>query len=169
MSLLARSKRSSGNIDMIKNKIIFLKINNFFKKNKISISEIQKYLKKKEFHTNKKIKINSGLNNVGSLSRTFLSSLVIILSFIAIPIVVDFSEKKNLISQSFQNDSKTKLKELLEKPETNLDDGLEKKFLFDDVYALDNMPVDTVRLSAATIQELFKSTNYNLDDVRKIN
>ena len=167
MSLLARSKRSSGNIDMIRNKIIFLKINNFFKKNKISISEIQKYLKKKEFHTNKKIKINSGLNNVGSLSRTFLSSLVIILSFIAIPIVVDFSEKKNLISQSFQNDSKTKLKELLEKPETNLDDGLEKKFLFDDVYALDNMPVDTVRLSAATIQELFKSTNYNLDDVRK--
>ena len=152
---------------MIRNKIIFLKINNFFKKNKISISEIQKYLKKKEFHTNKKIKINSGLNNVGSLSRTFLSSLVIILSFIAIPIVVDFSEKKNLISQSFQNDSKTKLKELLEKPETNLDDGLEKKFLFDDVYALDNMPVDTVRLSAATIQELFKSTNYNLDDVRK--
>ena len=58
MSLLARSKRSSGNIDMIKNKIIFLKINKFFKKNKISISEIQKYLKKKEFDINKKKKIS---------------------------------------------------------------------------------------------------------------
>ena len=167
MSLLARSKRSSGNIDMIKNKIIFLKINNFFKKNKISISEIQKYLKKKEFIRNNNKKNKPGLNNLGSLSRAFLSSLVIILAFIAIPIVVDFSEKKNLLSQSFENDSKTKLKELLEKPEPSLDDVLEKKFLFDDIFALDDAPVDTVRLSAATIQELFKSTNYNLDDVRK--
>ena len=167
MSLLARSKRSSGNIDMIKNKIIFLKINNFFKKNKISISEIQKYLKKKEFIKNNNKKNKPGLNNLGSLSRAFLSSLVIILAFIAIPIVVDFSEKKNLLSQSFENDSKTKLKELLEKPEPSLDDVLEKKFLFDDIFALDDAPVDTVRLSAATIQELFKSTNYNLDDVRK--
>ena len=167
MSLLARSKRSSGNIDMIKNKIIFLKINNFFKKNKISISEIQKYLKKKEFIRNNNKKNKPGLNNLGSLSRAFLSSLVIILAFIAIPIVVDFSEKKNLLSQSFENDSKTKLKELLEKPEPSLDDVLEKKFLFDDIFALDDAPVDTVRLSAATIQELFKSTNYILDDVRK--
>ena len=150
---------------MIKNKIIFLKINNFFKKNKISISEIQKYLKKKEYNINKKK--NFELNNLGSISRTFLSSLIIILAFIAVPIVVDFSGKKNLISQSFENNSKTKLKELLEKPESNLDDVLEKKFLFDDIFALDDAPVDTVRLSAATIQELFKSTNYNLDDVRK--
>ena len=152
---------------MIKNKMIFLKINDFFKKNKISISEIQRYLKKKEFKISKKSKDNLELNNLGSLSRTFLSSLVIILVFIAVPVVVDFFEKKNLLSQSFENDSKTKLKELLEKPESNLDDGLEKKFLFDDIFALDDAPVDTVRLSAATIQELFKSTNYNLDDVRK--
>ena len=80
---------------------------------------------------------------------------------------MDFSEKKSLISQSFENDSKNQLKKLLEKPESNLDDALEKKFLFDDIFALDDAPVDTVRLSAATIQELFKSTNYNLDDVRK--
>ena len=152
---------------MIKNKLMLLKINKFFKRNKISIPEIQKYLKKKEFSINKKSKNNSELNNLGSLSRTFLSSLVIIFAFIALPPIIDFAEKKNLISKSFENDSKTKLKELLEKPESNLDDGLEKKFLFDDIFALDDTPVDTVRLSAATIQELFKSTNYNLDDVRK--
>tara|TARA_B110000046_G_scaffold123130_1_gene129683 strand:- start:327 stop:1532 length:1206 start_codon:yes stop_codon:yes gene_type:complete len=167
MSLLARSKRSSGNIDMIKNRLVFLKINKFFKKNKISLSEIQKYLKTKKNNIHKKSKNNSKLNNLGPLSRTFLSSLVIILTFIAIPVVIEFSERKNLISQSFENDSKTKLKKLLAKPESNLDDGLEKKFLFDDIFALDDTPVDTVRLSAATIQELFKSTNYNLDDVRK--
>ena len=31
----------------------------------------------------------------------------------------------------------------------------------------DESPTDTVRLSASTIEELFKSTNYNLEDVRK--
>ena len=31
----------------------------------------------------------------------------------------------------------------------------------------DEQPTDTVRLSASTIEELFKSTNYNLEDVRK--
>ena len=113
---------------MIKNQLMLLKINKFFKRNKISIPEIQKYLKKKEFSINKKSKNNSELNNLGSLSRTFLSSLVIIFAFIALPPIIDFAEKKNLISKSFENDSKTKLKELLEKPESNLDDGLEKNF-----------------------------------------
>tara|TARA_B100000787_G_scaffold140180_1_gene109160 strand:+ start:805 stop:1425 length:621 start_codon:yes stop_codon:yes gene_type:complete len=152
---------------MIKNKLAILKINRFFKRNKISIFEIQKYLKTKEFNINKKSKSKSELDILGSISRAFLSSLVIIFTFIAIPVFIDFSEKKTLLSQSFENDSKIKLKELMEKPESNLDDGLEKKFLFDDIFALDDTPVDTVRLSAATIQELFKSTNYDLDDVRK--
>ena len=31
---------------------------------------------------------------------------------------------------------------------------------------LENLPTDTVRLSAATIEQLFEDTNYNLDDVR---
>ena len=152
---------------MIKNKLAILKINRFFKRNKISISEIQKYLKTKEFNINKKSKSKSELDNLGSISRALLSSLVIILTFIAIPVFIDFSEKRTLLSQSFENDSKNQLKKLLEKPESNLDDALEKRFLFDDILALDDAPVDTVRLSAATIQELFKSTNYDLDDVRK--
>ena len=113
---------------MIKNKLAILKINRFFKRNKISISEIQKYLKTKEFNINKKSKSKSELDNLGSISRALLSSLVIILTFIAIPVFIDFSEKKTLLSQSFENDSKIKLKELLEKPESNLDDGLEKNF-----------------------------------------
>ena len=39
--------------------------------------------------------------------------------------------------------------------------------MFEDILAFDEEPIDAVRLSAATIEELFKSTNYNLDDVRK--
>ena len=34
---------------MIKKKLTVLKINNFFSKNKISISEIQKFIKEKKF------------------------------------------------------------------------------------------------------------------------
>ena len=75
---------------MIKDQIILSKINKFFKKNKISISELQKYLKKKEFKINKTNKTDSELINLGSLSRTFLSSLIIIFAFISIPIVMDF-------------------------------------------------------------------------------
>ena len=48
-----------------------------------------------------------------------------------------------------------------------MDNGLNQAFLFDDVLQYDEQPMDTVRLSAATIEELFKSTNYNLEDVRK--
>ena len=39
--------------------------------------------------------------------------------------------------------------------------------MFEDILIFDEQPVDTVRLSAATIEELFRSTNYNLEDVRK--
>ena len=71
------------------------------------------------------------------------------------------------ISKDFENNSKTNLKKLLDNPDPKLDDGLEKKFLFDDILTFDDGQTDTVRLSASTIEELFRSTNYNLDDVRK--
>ena len=44
---------------------------------------------------------------------------------------------------------------------------MDKNFLFEDIFVFDEEPIDAVRLSATTIEELFKSTNYNLDDVRK--
>ena len=48
-----------------------------------------------------------------------------------------------------------------------LDIELNQNFLFEDILQFDEEPIDTVRLSASTIEELFKSTNYNLNDVRK--
>ena len=56
---------------------------------------------------------------------------------------------------------------MLKNPESKLDQGVNRKFLFDDILQFEEQPNDTIRLSAATIVELFKSTNYNLDDVRK--
>ena len=58
-------------------------------------------------------------------------------------------------------------KKILKNQDLKLDDGLDEKFLFEDVLTFDEQPKDSVRLSAATIEELFKSTDYNLEDVRK--
>jgi len=50
---------------------------------------------------------------------------------------------------------------------SKIDEGLNLKNLFDDVFKFDDLPSDTVRLSASTIEQLFKETDYNLKDVRK--
>ena len=149
----------------MKNKISLSKINKYLEKNKISILEIQKYLKKKGFNVSKESKNNKG--SLGSLSRTFISSLIIISIFSILPTILEFTKDRKYLSKDFENNSKSNLKKLLKDPETKLDSDLEEKFLFDDVLAFDDVPTDTVRLSASTIQELFKSTNYNLADVRK--
>ncbi|WP_415320858.1 glucosaminidase domain-containing protein [Candidatus Pelagibacter sp. Uisw_092] len=134
---------------------------------KISILEIKKYLKKKGFVVFKKKKDNQQKATFYLLSRTFLSSLVIISTFIIIPVISDFSEKNRLISKNFENNSKNNLKKLLDNQEAKLDEELNQEFLFEDVLQFDEQPTDTVRLSASTIEELFKSTDYNLEDVRK--
>ena len=150
---------------MMKNKISLSKINKYLEINKISILEIQKYLKKKGFNVSKESKNNK--ESLGSLSRTFISSLIIISIFSILPTILEFTEDRKLLSKDFENNSKSNLKRLLKDPESKLDSDLEEKFLFDDVLAFDVVPTDTVRLSASTIQELFKSTNYNLADVKK--
>jgi len=47
------------------------------------------------------------------------------------------------------------------------DKVLNRNLLFEDILTFDERPTDSVRLSATTIEELFKSTNYTLEDVRK--
>ena len=99
MSLFARSKRSGCSIDMINNQITLSKINKYFKKNKVSISEIQKYLKKKGFTISKKKDVKEE-SNPGSLSRTFLSSLIIIAIFSIAPLVNDITKKNRIFSKN---------------------------------------------------------------------
>jgi Bax protein len=72
-----------------------------------------------------------------------------------------------MFSKIQENNSKNKLKKLLKDPSQQLDNGVAQEFLFDDVLNFDEQRPDTVRLSAATIIELFKSTGYSLKDVRK--
>ena len=53
---------------------------------------------------------------------------------------------------------------LLEKQEENDVDSYQ---VFEDIFEFESIPSDTVRLSAPTILQLFKDTNYTLDDVRR--
>ena len=152
---------------MIKNKITLLKINKYLTKNNISIVEIKKYLKKKGFNVIKKNKSIIGEGSLDSLFKTLVSSLIIILIFSISPIISEFTKDKIILSKDFGNNSKQDFEKLLKGENLVLDEGVNNKFLFEDILEFDDQPVDSVRLSAATIEELFKSTNYDLDDVRK--
>ena len=134
---------------------------------KISIFEIKKYLNKKGFIVKKKSNPQKQESGIDTLSRTFLSSLIIISIFFIAPIAINLTKEKMIFSKDYENNSKNNLKKLLENKITKLDDGLNKKFLYEDVLTFDEQPTDAILLSAATIEELFKSTNYNLEDVRK--
>ena len=136
------------------------------KKKKFSINQIKKLLKKHPFITSQK-KNEKEENNIINVARTFLASLIIIFSFFISPMFVEFSKNKLLFSSDFENNSKTNLKKLLEKKNTELDQDINRKFLYEDILTFQEQPTDSVRLSAATIEELFRSTNYNLKDVRK--
>ena len=135
-------------------------------KKKISILEIKNFLKKRGLVIKKKEnKIKN--SKFGSLPRTFLTSLIIISVFFISPIVNDLSKQSNFLFKNKENYSKNNLKRLAESQNFKLDDELNQKFLFEDILEFDDKPTDDVRLSASTIEELFKSTNYNLSDVRK--
>jgi len=135
------------------------------KNSEYSISIFKKYLKKKGLVENKIQK--KSINDIGSISRTLISSLIIVSVFFIAPIISNFAKKKTQYSKDFQNNSTNSIKKLLNNPKSNLDSGLNKKFVFEDVLNYEDLSVDTVRLSATTIEELFKSTNYSLEDVRK--
>ena len=136
-------------------------------KNKISILEIKKYLKKKGFTITKQRLATLQGSNLGSISRTILSSLAVIFVFFLMPIVLDYKQERAIYSKDYENTSKDKFKKTMEGRTSKVDEALDNKFLFEDVLEFDEQPTDTVRLSALTIEELFKSTNYNLEDVRK--
>ena len=137
------------------------------KKQTFPVLQIKKYLREKGFTIIKKKQNVKEGSNLGSISRTILSSLVIISFFSIMPLIVNFTKERVNFSKGLENNSKNKLNILLEKRDLKIDGALDQKYLFEDILTFDDQPVDTVRLSAATIQELFISTNYDLKDVRK--
>ena len=106
-------------------------------------------------------------NDLGSIPRIFISSLILIFFFYSMPIFISFINKDNL---EFQNNSKAVLAYTLNsknnsaKEKTEL---LDEKDLLIDIFSLNELEVDTVRLNASTIKQLFEDTKYTLEDVRE--
>ena len=109
-------------------------------------------------------------NNLGSIARTILSSLVIIFGFYSLPLIVKFTDNKILNSKESKNSSKTVLAYSLDKQKNELPDIKEEydeRDLLSDIYSLNEKKTDAVRLDASTIKQLFEDTDYKLDDIRK--
>ena len=140
-----------------------------FKRKKINLSTIKKLLIEKGFVIKKK-KNFFHFNDLRSFYYTILSSFVIILISFFIPLSVDIGKNIKVNKSTVDNNSNLNFQKVLDgKPlkNENIDEGLNIKNLFEDIFSFEEVPTDTVRLSASTIDQLFKETNYNLDDVRK--
>ena len=105
--------------------------------------------------------------NIGSLPRIFISSILLITFFYSMPIIVNFAKNKNT---AFQNKSKAVLAYTLKNGSSNNENNdkiLNEQDLLVDIFSLNDLETDTVRLNASTIKQLFEDTKYTLKDVRK--
>ena len=137
-------------------------------KNNNQLELIFKYNKNNNIKDhNKDLSFNYS-NAVNSISRIFLSSFVLISFFYIMPLFISFTEK-NFNTKEFKNNSKNILAYTLNKQNENKENTKsqnEDDLLFD-IFSLNDLESDTVRLSASTIKQLFEDTDYNLQDVRK--
>ncbi len=104
---------------------------------------------------------------IGSLPRIFITSIVVIFFFYSMPLVLEFVNNKN---NAFTNNSKSVLVYTLNNGSNNNESNdriLNEKDLLVDIFSLNDLETDTVRLNASTIKQLFEDTNYTLTDVRK--
>ncbi len=121
-------------------------------------------MRKNFFKINLKLLDQRGL---GSIFKAFLSSIFLITFFYSVPSFINYSKYK---STEYKNNSKAVLAYTLNnKSDKNLseNDFLDENDLLRDIFSLNDLETDTVRLNASTIKQLFEDTNYTLDDVRK--
>ena len=152
---------------MFKNSKINLKI---LKKPKLNLKQIRKIISERGFVLKKKRNFFN-FSELRSLYYTIASSLVLILIFFLLPLSIDVKEELQVTKQSIDNNSKVDFQKVLEgkplKEKEDVDQILDTKNLFEDIFSFDEMPTDTVRLSASTVKELFKDTEYDLNEIRK--
>ena len=118
-------------------------------------------MKIKKKYKNLDLSIKKSLN---TLSRIFISSFLLISFFYIMPLFLNFADK-NLNTKEFTNNSKKILAYTLNGNGNDNEIINEEEVLFD-IFSLNDLQSDTVRLSASTIKQLFEDTDYNLKDVR---
>ncbi len=147
---------------MIKSNLSYkklLKLNKLFKNKIILMSKIDK---------TQSISFNKLLK---SFYRTSFASLIIISFFAITPKIIEIKKILNLNNYEAENKSKLILEKVLngENFEDLIDNDNESysAFIYDDVLVEQAPSNDDERLDAIILQELFKTINYDLNDVRK--
>ena len=123
-------------------------------------------MKKRVFKNNIKLLKFFDQRDLGSIPRVLVSAVLVIFFFYSAPIMINFADKENI---TFQNNSKKVLAYTLKNQDSIDKDNqiLNEKDLLVDIFSLNELETDTVRLNASTIKQLFEDTNYSLKDVRE--
>ena len=137
-----------------------------FKELKRILSKQGIVIKRKPFSN-----INFRFDEFKSLYLTGLASFLIVTFSFIIPLSIDIDNQIASNSNSKINNSKTDFEKVLSgesiDDKEKVDEGLDLSNILEDVFKFDELPEDTVRLSASTIEQLFKDTNYSLSEVRR--
>ena len=139
-------------------------------KKKISLSYLKKIINEKGFVLKKKTNFFN-FKELRSFYLTSLTGLILIIFFSLLPLSVNIKKDIELNKQTVDNSSSLDFQKVLEGKSIdneNLDKGLDIKDLFEDIFSLnEDAQTDVVRLSASTVKELFKDTDYSLKDIRE--
>ncbi len=137
-----------------------------FKELKRILSKQGIVIKRKPFSS-----INFRFDEFKSLYLTGVASFLIVMFSFIIPLSVDIDNQIASNNDSKINNSKADFEKVLSgesiDDKKKLDEGLDLSNILEDVFKFDELPEDTVRLSASTIEQLFKDTNYSLSEVRR--
>ena len=121
----------------------------------------RKYLKLFKFFDQRKI---------GSIPRILISSMIIVSFFYFAPFIANYKNNNLFNAKEYQNNSKAVLAYTLNKKNDGIDvdsKNINEKDLLFDIFSLNDLETDTVRLDASTIKQLFDDTDYKLKDVRE--
>ena len=105
--------------------------------------------------------------DLGTLPKILISSIVLVFIFYSMPLIINYSKNKSF---EVKNNSKAVLAYTLNNDGQNLEENnkiLNENDLLRDIFSLNDLETDTVRLNASTIKQLFEDTNYSLQDVRE--
>jgi len=137
-----------------------------FKELKRILSKQGIVIKRKPFSN-----INFKFDEFKSLYLTGLASFLIVTFSFIIPLSVNIDNQIVSNNKSTINNSKTDFQKVLSgesiDEKEKVDEGLDLSNILEDVFKFDELPEDTVRLSASTIEQLFKDTTYSLSEVRR--
>ena len=138
--------------------------------NKLSLAKLRNILLKKGYIIDKK-PVKSFNKNIKNFFLIFAFAFFLIGLFGVLPTLNKLTNKIFYKAEVIENNSKMNFEKVLSGKELDLSPEEKEKInfkdLFYDIFDFDDVPDDTVRLSAATLEQLFKDTKYNLKDIRK--